>query len=172
MTKNILSKSLIAATSLTALLLSSCATKTPEARIKKYPTVFEQVPEIDRELVSKGEIKEGMSKQAVFLAWGKADQITKGSKDGVEFERWLYTSLSPIYRSSFNSHIGFGHGFGRGGFGRGGFRGGFGYSGFRRGFGHSGFGVGFSPRVSYIQTRAASVDFDSNHRVKSWYIKK
>lgn len=38
-----------------------------------------------------------MTRDAVFLAWGKADQVTTGSENGRPVETWRYTTLRPVY---------------------------------------------------------------------------
>ncbi len=135
---------LLAATA--ALLLSNCSSN-PTGRIGKNPEIYNSLSVQEQELVSNGQIEEGMSPGAVFLALGSPDRRLEGSSKGKRTLRWDYNSLRPIYRSSFFGS--FGHGFGRG-FGR-------------RRFSKFGFG----PTVSYIPVRSSTVWFENN-QVRSW----
>ena len=163
--------------SLFALVISSCAPTTPAARIKKSPTVFEQLSPTDQELAKQGKIKEGMEKNAVLIALGQPTKVSTGSKDGASFEKWYYADSRSTYSSSTSfGHGGFGHrGFGHKGFGRRGF-GRFGHRGFSHSgigsFGHGrlGFGRfgGFGHSVLSVRSLSAVVEFDSSGKVTNW----
>jgi hypothetical protein len=71
-----------------ALILSSCST--PEERIKEHPEIFQTLSPQDQSLVSQGKIREGMSMNAVWLAWGTPDQKAQGSARGRAVETWIY----------------------------------------------------------------------------------
>ncbi len=80
-----------------SLLLASCQVATPAARIEKNPVLFESLPEQDRSLVLQGQIRAGMSPEAVFLAWGYPNsQPYVGEKDGKRLVRWVYTRMEPV----------------------------------------------------------------------------
>jgi len=153
----------------TTLFIASCASSTPQSRIEKNPTILESLPESEKNAVKTGNITAGMTKNAVFLAWGNPDRKFESFTEGEKLEKWSYTKLSPVYSQRFSGSFGYGHrrGFGRRrSFGRSGFRGGrFGFKGGH----HGGFGIGTS--VSYIPTPAASVTF-KNDRVVSWHSEK
>ncbi len=135
-----------------ALFLASCG-HTVTSRIDKNPEIYQQLSSKHQALVEQGRITRGMSKDAVFLAWGKPASTSKGENKKGLFERWDYTTLEPIYTNSF--HGVYGRGFGRGlGYGRH-RRGGFGYS-------------TFSSGVHYIPRHSSSVDFRKG-RVTDWY---
>lgn len=145
---------------LAVFALSSCSS-TFKNRIEKNPDIYNALSVEEQELVSNGQIAEGMSPSGVYLALGSPERRLEGSSKGVRTMRWDYTSLSPVYGNHFNVGFGsrgrfgrggFGHGFGRGRFGRG-----------RRGFGSFGFGSS----VNYIPTRSATVWFE-NEKVRSW----
>jgi hypothetical protein len=76
---------------------TGCTASNPQARAQKNPGMLEGLPAADRELVLKSTIAEGMSKDAVYLAWGKPDSVTTGSEGGRAVETWRYASLRPIY---------------------------------------------------------------------------
>ena len=60
---------------LVALFAVSCAPKTPSYRISQRPEAYERLSEKHKQLVSKGEIAEGMEKAAVALAWGSPKDL-------------------------------------------------------------------------------------------------
>lgn len=160
---------------LVGLLLSNCATVTPQSRIEKNPDIYESLPSEHQELVKQRQLAEGMSKNAVFLAWGKADRESDSFKDGKKSSTWYYTTSSPTYshhvsvgsRYNYSPYYGsrygsrsYSRGYSRGhsrGYSRNRYHGGFGS------FGHSGIGT----HVSYRRTDLASVSFE-NGKVSSW----
>src|SRR5262245_3179468 len=78
---------------LAALLASFVAgCSTVESRIKSNPQIYASFSPADQALVRHGQIREGMPKAAVFLAWGKPDRIRSGVRLGHPFEAWLYTT--------------------------------------------------------------------------------
>lgn len=84
-----------------ALLLSSC--ETPQDRISQRPEVYNAMSARDRELVSRGEIRQGMSRDAVYLAWGAPNQRGPGRYRGSSTETWIYfdTSAGDYYPPPF-----------------------------------------------------------------------
>ena len=126
-----------------ALLFSSCAS-TVQSRIEKNPKEFDSLTTKHQELVRQGRIDRGMPKSGVFLAWGRPDNVTRGNRDGKEFEAWRYNGYQPIYTHS----IGFAYG---GGYGR--------YGCYP--------GYGYGTDVYYRPYTAARVDFHNN-RVRGW----
>src|SRR5215472_3575383 len=75
---------------LIASLLAGCSTV--ESRIKSNPQIYASFSPADQALVRQGQIREGMPKAAVFLAWGKPDRIRTGVRLGHPFEAWVYTT--------------------------------------------------------------------------------
>jgi hypothetical protein len=71
-----------------ALFLAGCAT--PEQRISDHPEIFQTLGPRDQELVKAGKIREGMSQDAVWLAWGTPDQKATGVARGKPVETWIY----------------------------------------------------------------------------------
>lgn len=131
-----------------ALLVNSCAPSTPAARITKNPAIFESLSSSDQELAQQGEIKRGMHKDGVLIAWGKPSRSSAGSRNGKSFEKWIYTSSTPVYTNHFHQYAAYGYG--------------------RRGWRGPNYGIGFGPEVYYVQRTAATVEFDSNNRVSDW----
>lgn len=118
-----------------ALFLASCSTT--GTRISGHPELYQRLSPTDQTLVSQGRIREGMSENAVWLAWGAPDQRFAGRSRGQSAQTWLYTS-------SYDPYPRYG---GFGGYGYGGF-GGYGYGGF------GGYGGGYYRRHGRIRYRS------------------
>lgn len=140
----------ISAAFLTAILLSSCAPSTPQARIDRNPQVFASLEKKEQQLVQQGQLSRGMSADAVKLAWGEPAERFEGSKNSRRTERWDYTGSRPIYTTNVFGGYGYGYGYSPYGPGR---------------YSTVGFGVG--PEIAYVPYRVASVWFVSN-KVDSW----
>jgi hypothetical protein len=102
------------------LLLASCSTT--ESRISNHPEIYQTLSSDDQALVSQGQIRIGMSENAVWLAWGSPDQRVVGNMRGRQTETWIYityTSAYPYggYGSPYRGYGRFYGGFGYGGFG-------------------------------------------------------
>ncbi len=132
------------------LLLVGCAS-TVERRIERNPQLFEQLSAEDKQLVRERRLREGMGREAVFLALGKPDRVSTGRKSGKDFERWTYMGQRAVTTQTFG--MGFGAWGGRWG---GGWCGPY-YDPFLMG----------GPMVTYIPYDAAAVDF-VNGRVTGW----
>ena len=99
---------------LTALILAGCTTSsTTESRIAHRPELFQALPESHRTAVHRGEVREGMSKDAVYLAWGRADEVVKSSRKGRATETWRYLGTRTVSRAGFGVGLGYGYGFSR-----------------------------------------------------------
>ena len=94
-------------------LLASCAAPR-ELRVEHYPELYAKLNEKDKQDVRAGKVHEGMTKDAVFLAWGRATSVSVGKRDGKSYERWNYQGYRPVVTDSY----GFGFGFGGGYWGR------------------------------------------------------
>src|SRR5204862_6830430 len=88
MKRQILLRALTFGVSASALLLTSCSTT--ETRISGHPEIFQRLSPRDQDLVSQGKIREGMSLDAVWLAWGTPDQKGVGTARGHAVETWIY----------------------------------------------------------------------------------
>src|ERR1044071_44281 len=71
-----------------AMILSGCAT--PGGRISQHPEIYQSLSPSDQALVSEGRIRQGMTTDAVWLAWGTADQKIPASVRGRPAETWVY----------------------------------------------------------------------------------
>ena len=133
-----------AALALLSVFVCSCAVQTPQARIERNRPLFDSLTAEQQDLVSKGQIKEGMPAPGVYLALGNPDRKSQGRKDGRNFERWDYTSLQPVMHNHF--HYGY-------------------WGGHRRYRNWHSYGLGHS--IEYIPYRSSSVWF-LNGKVDSW----
>lgn len=129
---------------LVALFFISCSQSTPTTRVNKNPIMYDRQPAPHQALIDQGRIQQGMSKEAVFLAWGNAAIKSQGEENGSRFERWIYTRLSPIYLNNFGGYYDRGYG-----------------------TGHRGCGYGYDSEIAYVQSMAASVEF-KNNQVTRW----
>jgi hypothetical protein len=91
------------------LFMCSCASNTPQSRIAKRPQVFATLPEKHKTMVQRGQIAEGMGKDAVWFAWGPAQDIFTASEKGNRSEIWRYLGQRAVYRNSIG--IGYSTGF-------------------------------------------------------------
>ena len=92
MKRQILFRALTLGISASALILTSCSTT--ESRIAEHPEIFQTLSPQDQGLVSQGKIREGMSQNAVWLAWGAPDQKATGSARGRAVETWIYNDYT------------------------------------------------------------------------------
>ena len=143
---------LILLSGVAALGLVSCASHNPQSRIEKNAELFAQLPESQKELVSQGQIKRGMSKSAVYLAKGSPASKSSGEKNGKSFEKWNYNSMRPVVSHGFGGFLGRGYDYDRYGYG---------YGSRRR------LGYGYSPSVRYVSGPSSYVIFN-NDRVTEW----
>lgn len=137
---------------LAACLLTQCSS-TPQTRIQQYPQLFAPLSSRDRQLVASGVIREGMTHNAVFLAWGRPGRVSVGSSRGRQIEQWTYVGQQPVRTMSMG--FGFG-GMGYGGYGMGYGMGGYGMGGYGMG-GYPFYGGG--PSVTYLPYTAGVVEF-------------
>ena len=127
------------------VLLGACAPTTPQTRIEQSPRKFWKLSDKDQALVQQGQIRRGMSPDAVYYSWGKPALEFAGAEDGASTLRWDYTGSTPVYSSNIYG------GYSRGGYGRYGRR----------------YGYAYSPQVTYVPYRRATVWFRDD-RVTKW----
>jgi hypothetical protein len=71
------------------LILTSCST--PQTRISEHPDLYQTLSHRDQALVGQGQVRIGMSRSAVWLAWGSPDRKIVGNMGGGPTETWIYT---------------------------------------------------------------------------------
>ena len=77
------------------LILGSCST--PQTRISENPNLYQSLSQRDQALVTQGYIRIGMSRTAVWLAWGSPDRKIVGNMGGGPTETWLYVYYVTYY---------------------------------------------------------------------------
>ena len=80
------------------LILTSCST--PQTRISEHPDLYQSLSHRDQALVSQGQIRIGMSRTAVWLAWGSPDRKIVGNMGGGPTETWLYIYYATLTRTT------------------------------------------------------------------------
>ncbi|MGE5207926.1 MAG: hypothetical protein ACM3KL_01205 [Alphaproteobacteria bacterium] len=70
------------------IVLTGCST--PQTRISDHPNLYQSLSRRDQALVSQGQVRIGMSRTAVWLAWGSPDRKIVGNMGGGPTETWLY----------------------------------------------------------------------------------
>ena len=109
---------LLAATAAGALLFGGCAT--PEKRIADHPDLYHSLSTRQQELVAQGQITAGMSRDAVWLAWGSPEQKVNGYARGRATESWVYLATTTLaYPYGYGYGYGYPYGYGRFGYGYG-----------------------------------------------------
>lgn len=82
------------------LTLSGCATSTIEERRAERSAAYEQLAPDQKTRVDGGDIEVGMSEDAVYIAWGKPDQVLQSGDKSGRVTTWLYegTTTDTHYR--------------------------------------------------------------------------
>lgn len=100
-----MSCALLITTAAGALFFGGCAT--PEKRISQNPDLYHSLPVRHQQLVAQGRIAPGMSRDAVWLAWGSPEQKVNGFARGNTTETW-------VYYTTYTYPYGYGYGYGWG----------------------------------------------------------
>lgn len=132
------------------LQFTGCTVVTPQTRVQQNQAMFDQLSATERDLVLKGTITEGMTKDTVYLAWGQPDAATTGSDRGKATETWRYATMRPVY---YGGGIGYGMGMGY-----------YGGRGYGRGF-YPAFDMSITPQ--YVPVTSSVVRFHAG-RVVAW----
>ena len=72
------------------LFLAGCATSTIETRRAERMTAYTQLAPAEKTLVDQGNIKIGMSSDAVYIAWGKPSEILESEDASGHVTTWRY----------------------------------------------------------------------------------
>ena len=120
MKRRLLSHAVVLAAASSLLFLTGCATI--DSRISEHQDMFQRLSPADQALVREGKIRNGMSQDGVYLAWGGPDQKATGQVHGHPAETWVYEGTShypypygwgPGYYGGFYGFGFVGHGHGR-----------------------------------------------------------
>ncbi len=139
-----------------SIALPGCQTMNPaERRVQKNPELFASLKEKERAAVLRGDVEEGMTRDAVYLAWGRPGRVVNGSREGKEREKWAYFRVTPVQTTSFSY-------------------GSYGAHPFYSSYGvHPQFGYGYGPGwglgsgIDYLPEIDSTVEF-VNGRVVAW----
>jgi hypothetical protein len=110
MKRQILSVALPFGIAISALIVASCSTT--ETRISEHPEIYQTLSRSDQALVSQGQIRAGMSQNAVWLAWGSPDRKIVGNMRGHTTETWIYVNYTTYPYPYYGPGYGYGYGFG------------------------------------------------------------
>jgi hypothetical protein len=77
-----------------AMFATGCATSTIEKRRSERSLAYGSLPAESRALVDQGQIAVGMTKDAVYIAWGKPSQIFTGQNERGTTTTWVYTGTA------------------------------------------------------------------------------
>ena len=85
-----------------ALIFSGCGTT--GYRISQHPAMYQSLSPTDQALVSQGQIRPGMTMDAVWLSWGTPDQKIPNNMGGRAAETWVYLSYEtpPSYGGPYS----------------------------------------------------------------------
>jgi len=91
-----------------ALLLGGCATSQQklERRKQENYSTYSSLTAEQRSLVDQGQIATGFPMDAVFIAWGKPDQVVNSGTEAGTFTTWIY--LGVYLQSYFTSGMAYG----------------------------------------------------------------
>lgn len=92
-----------------AVVLSCCVSSTPADRITENPLLYNILPAEQQLMVQQGKICNGMTPDAVFLAWGQPNTPpVEGESNGHKIVRWVYRDYEAVPVMTG----GFGYGYG------------------------------------------------------------
>ena len=118
MKRRIFSAAITIALAASAAIFAGCSTT--ESRISEHRDMFNSLSAGDQALVTQGQIRSGMSQNAVWLSFGAPDQKLVGEIRGRASETWVYVTYTDAYPyGPYGAGYGFGYGRGYGGFGGG-----------------------------------------------------
>ena len=97
---------------LSLVFLGGCQTVTsPEHRISQEPELFDSLPKKHQDLVRQGQVDEGMSLKAVYLAWGNPHEVKESSRNGRKLLTWVYYGREAVPVPAQTVGVGFGTGY-------------------------------------------------------------
>lgn len=73
-----------------SVFLAGCATNHLEERKAEKAIAYEALAPEVKALVDQGTIKEGMTEDAVYVAWGEPSEVTHGETEAGRVTTWFY----------------------------------------------------------------------------------
>jgi hypothetical protein len=99
-----------------SFILAGCSTV--DSRIQEKPAAFQRLSASDQALVRDGKIREGMSRDAVYIAWGEPSEHAPGRNRGQIVDTWIYyATVAGEYEGPFYYGYPYGYGLGYGFYG-------------------------------------------------------
>src|SRR5215470_7893580 len=89
----------VSALVLASLVLPACAT--PQTRAQENPAIMQALSPQDRQLALNQQIRIGMPSSAVYIAFGRPDNVVRGVSKNGEVESWIYTTTQSAYVGGF-----------------------------------------------------------------------
>lgn len=99
--QTLLRASAVSTLALAALGLSACTT--PQTRAQNNPAIMQGLSAADRELVLSHRIRTGLSKQGVYIAYGRPDRVFRVVTNKGELEAWIYTTTEYVYAGGWGA---------------------------------------------------------------------
>jgi outer membrane lipoprotein-sorting protein len=90
---------------LSGLLLAGCATSSIDSRRQERLSGYEAFGAETKALVDQGQIKVGMTEDAVYIAWGPPAQTTRGENKEGETIVWIYEGMWMQERANWNTRV-------------------------------------------------------------------
>jgi len=75
---------------LAGLVLAGCATSTVMSRKQERYAAYEALTPEMRGLVDQGQIKVGMTTDAIYIAWGPPGRMLQGENEAGKTTTWVY----------------------------------------------------------------------------------
>lgn len=86
---------ILATLATTSISCSTASRATTNRRIEQNGTLFHQKSLTEKKAITNGNITPGMTRDAVYMAWGNPRQRLEGVADGVPYEEWIYDKFKP-----------------------------------------------------------------------------
>jgi hypothetical protein len=116
MKRRLIFQALMACAIASIFILTGCTTT--ETRIAERSEAFHRLSPADQTLVTQGRIREGLSQDAVYIAWGPPSERVPGRNRGAIVETWIYyATAAGDYPGPFYYGAPYGYGLGYGYFG-------------------------------------------------------
>ncbi len=83
--------------------LSGCST--PQSRSEERAEAFERLSPEDQKRVLEGQIKKGLSEDAVYIALGRPGRVLQGEDESGGLVKWIYGSTYARTQPAFSTHV-------------------------------------------------------------------
>ncbi|HYE33766.1 MAG TPA: hypothetical protein VEH27_20260 [Methylomirabilota bacterium] len=73
-----------------SLVLAGCATSTIESRRSERMSSYMSLAPDEKQLVDTGQIRMGMTQDAVYISWGQPAEVLEGEDETGRYQIWRY----------------------------------------------------------------------------------